>query len=682
VHHGGLLPILKEAVEVLFAQGLIKVLIATETFAMGVNMPARTVVFNSFRKHDGKRFRDLLPGEYTQMAGRAGRRGIDAVGTVLLAAWGDVPGESVVQKLLTGQSAKLHSKFRLTYGMILNLLRVADLTVEDMIRRSFSEFHTQRTLSGLDLQARRRRVEALLLAERQQAELREVAVGAIVSRFDRPDVVRAELRFRQARSSLAGLLAYLRLHHAPQWVDALAPGRMAWVLGDDLRWKLPPLPAILLTAPMPWPVAKDASLSAARHGLLDGSSNSSSCSSSELVERYVWVLMLLPEGAEEPPAPAPPSGLGTAPPLAAEGWSSRRGKLGTHNWWLECLPLSAVGMLGDVVFSLPAPAPGTGTGRPVVGRQLSAKPPAAPLLLKPGALEAQAAALHAAAVSLQPLLAAPDTPAIKWLDPASEFRITSFDFVSQSSTLVSQWSELLAPIVAVYWHGDLRDCYASARTQSELSLQVAALDRLTSSSSLALFPDFRQRLTLLQRLGYVDPLNDAVLAKGRAACEINTCNEILATETLFQNVLEPLNPPEVAAILSALVCQEKGDEGASLTTRMEVAREQMNGTLHSLLELQDQERISTDEETRPALNFGLSTVVYQWARGVPFAALMEITTVPEGSIVRTISRLDELIRDFRNAARVVGSPSLYRKMEAASECIRRDVVFAASLYVE
>ena len=85
VHHAGLLPILKETVEILFSKGFVRVLFATETFAMGVNMPARTVVFQSTRKHDGRVFRDLLPGEYTQMAGRAGRRGLDTVGTVILA---------------------------------------------------------------------------------------------------------------------------------------------------------------------------------------------------------------------------------------------------------------------------------------------------------------------------------------------------------------------------------------------------------------------------------------------------------------------------------------------------------------------------------------------------------------------------------------------------------------------
>lgn len=89
VHHGGLLPILKEMVEILFSRNLIKVLFATETFAMGVNMPARAVVFNSIRKHDGTQFRILQPGEYTQMAGRAGRRGLDTVGTVILCCFGE-----------------------------------------------------------------------------------------------------------------------------------------------------------------------------------------------------------------------------------------------------------------------------------------------------------------------------------------------------------------------------------------------------------------------------------------------------------------------------------------------------------------------------------------------------------------------------------------------------------------
>lgn len=104
VHHAGLLPIVKEIVEMLFCRGIIKVLFSTETFAMGVNAPARTVVFQSVRKHDGRSFRTLLPGEYTQMAGRAGRRGLDSVGNVVIMSSDTLPDESELKKLLTGKT--------------------------------------------------------------------------------------------------------------------------------------------------------------------------------------------------------------------------------------------------------------------------------------------------------------------------------------------------------------------------------------------------------------------------------------------------------------------------------------------------------------------------------------------------------------------------------------------------
>jgi antiviral helicase SKI2 len=88
-----------------------------------------------------------MPGEYTQMAGRAGRRGLDTVGIVLIACFGDEPPPKDLLKLmLTGASARLQSKFYLTYTMILNLLRIEDVSVEDMIKRSFSEFATQKAL--------------------------------------------------------------------------------------------------------------------------------------------------------------------------------------------------------------------------------------------------------------------------------------------------------------------------------------------------------------------------------------------------------------------------------------------------------------------------------------------------------------------------------------------------------
>ena len=126
-------------------------------------MPARCVVFSSIRKHDGRNFRDILPGEYTQMAGRAGRRGLDPTGTVIIIANDSIPDVCseifcfndktdtlvqlfTLQNMILGTPGKLTSQFRLTYNMILNLLRVEALRVEEMIKRSFSENASQRLL--------------------------------------------------------------------------------------------------------------------------------------------------------------------------------------------------------------------------------------------------------------------------------------------------------------------------------------------------------------------------------------------------------------------------------------------------------------------------------------------------------------------------------------------------------
>lgn len=139
VHHGGLLPIIKELVEILFAEGYIKILFATETFAMGLNLPTRTVVFSSIRKHDGTQMRYLTPGEFTQMAGRAGRRGLDDHGTVIVMTYKN-PLESLVFKDTTlGKPTKLESQFRLTYNSIVSLLRIESVKMEDMIQSSFGE---------------------------------------------------------------------------------------------------------------------------------------------------------------------------------------------------------------------------------------------------------------------------------------------------------------------------------------------------------------------------------------------------------------------------------------------------------------------------------------------------------------------------------------------------------------
>ncbi|GJJ07500.1 ATP-dependent RNA helicase mtr4 [Clathrus columnatus] len=131
VHHGGLLPILKEVIEILFQEGLIKVLFATETFSIGLNMPAKTVVFTNVRKYDGNEWRNLSSGEYIQMSGRAGRRGLDDRGVVILMCDEKLEPTSA-KNMIKGEADRLNSAFHLGYNMVLNLMKVEGISPEFM----------------------------------------------------------------------------------------------------------------------------------------------------------------------------------------------------------------------------------------------------------------------------------------------------------------------------------------------------------------------------------------------------------------------------------------------------------------------------------------------------------------------------------------------------------------------
>lgn len=124
IHHAGIIPIIREMIELLFEKNMIKLLFATETFAVGINMPTKTVIFTSLTKYDGNHNRYLYPHEYKQMAGRAGRRGIDKVGYVIHCNnLFDLPNDYEYKHIITGPPLMLLSKFKISYNLVLTLLR-------------------------------------------------------------------------------------------------------------------------------------------------------------------------------------------------------------------------------------------------------------------------------------------------------------------------------------------------------------------------------------------------------------------------------------------------------------------------------------------------------------------------------------------------------------------------------
>ena len=139
IHHSGLMPIFREMIEMLFAKGYIKVLFATETFAVGINMPTKTVIFSGLSKFDGTQNRAFMSHEYTQMAGRAGRRGIDTVGYVIHATnlfSNHFPGMNDYKSVLSGQPQKLVSKFKISYNLLFSMISMDNLDFENFANKS------------------------------------------------------------------------------------------------------------------------------------------------------------------------------------------------------------------------------------------------------------------------------------------------------------------------------------------------------------------------------------------------------------------------------------------------------------------------------------------------------------------------------------------------------------------
>jgi len=156
-HHAGLLPTFKEVVEELFAAGLIRAVFATETLALGINMPARTVVIEKLDKWNGETHTALTPGEYTQLTGRAGRRGIDVEGHAVVLWQPDIDPDAVAG-LAGTRTYPLNSSFRPSYNMAVNLVgQVTRERAARLLESSFAQFQADRAVVGIARQARKLR---------------------------------------------------------------------------------------------------------------------------------------------------------------------------------------------------------------------------------------------------------------------------------------------------------------------------------------------------------------------------------------------------------------------------------------------------------------------------------------------------------------------------------------------
>ncbi|KAM7360479.1 superkiller complex helicase subunit twister [Cochliomyia hominivorax] len=611
VHHSGILPILKEIVEMLFQAGLVKLLFATETFAMGVNMPARTVIFDSHRKFDGLEGRNLKPGEYIQMAGRAGRRGHDKNGCVILLCKSNVPPVQDLRSMILGKPEKLESQFILRYAVILTCLRIESIKVEDIMKYSFKEFNQK-----LQLPAQQKQLEVAQNKFSQMPELGEHLQP--LSKFY--DLAWEYITEKQR------LMKFLLSQ--PKIVKELKIGRIAIVTKGKHYNKLGVVLSIKTV------VGKDP---AYRVLVLDHQFKTENKDEFERGDMYYKMVSLTPQHKFYQP-----EGIGghTILDLKAADFVE--------------ITKSSMKIEPEIII------------RNWEQRQIERfrdSPPSSTVVKV-------VAELHQINENYTQ-----NPESIKLINLSKEINVNADTEMAQIRYLEHVWRQLQEVLPHTNIAGFEQE-FATVYERKILEQRIEELKFKNSTKNLSLYPDYCNKLEVLRALKYIDELDEVTL-KGKVACEMGQ-NELLITELILCNMFNDLEPAEIAALLSGLVFQAKIQGEPVIPEKLKKCVKEFEEINDNILSEELRHHVVAESDDR--LNFGLLEVVYEWARNKPFAEIMKLTEVQEGIIVRCIQQLDETLRDVKTAAIRIGNPDLQSKMEEASNVIKRDIVFTASLY--
>lgn len=592
IHHGGLLPILKEVIEILFSEGLIKALFATETFALGLNMPARTVVFTSARKFDGKDYRWISGGEYIQMSGRAGRRGIDERGIVIMIV--DEKLEPEVGKgLLKGQSDPLNSAFRLTYNMVLNLLRLEEINPEFMLEKSFYQFQNYGAIPEMI------------------DKIKKLEFKRDLIEIPNEDSVMSYYKIRQQLKKLSDEL--LQFIHQPKYLlPFLQPGRLVHVKNgdDDFGW--------------------GTIVNFQKKSQQKQSSNNAA----PLDPLYVVEVLLYCNkthkklAAGEVPVPCKEEGKGE----------------------MQVVPVlsTLLQAISSIRLYLPKDL------RPSDAR-------------------------HTVYKSLKEVHKRfPD--GLPLLDPIEDMNIKDDNL----KKIVRKIEALENRLYSHPLHKDkeLDTVYNLCQKKCTMEQEIKEQKKeLKKAKTILQMDELKCRKRVLRRLGYATA-GDVIELKGRVACEISSADELLLTEMVFNGVFNDLNADQTVSILSCFVFQEKGDEVPKLSEELAGPLRQMQESARRIAKISEEAKMDIDvDEYIDSFKPQMMDVVYSWATGCTFADICKMTDVFEGSVIRCMRRLDELSRQMCAAAKAIGNTELENKFSEGIRKIKRDIVFAASLYL-
>ncbi|XP_022753462.1 DExH-box ATP-dependent RNA helicase DExH10 isoform X3 [Durio zibethinus] len=273
------------------------------------------------------------------------------------------------------------------------------------------------------------------------------------------------------------------------------------------------------------------------------------------------------------------------------------------------------------------------------------------------------------------------------LNPVTDMKIEDLEIVE----LVKQIEELEKKLFAHPLHKSQDEHQIrSFQRKAEVNHEIQQLKSKMRDSQLQKFRDeLKNRARVLKKLGHIDA-DDVVQLKGRAACLIDTGDELLVTELMFNGTFNDLDHHQVAALASCFIPVDKSSEQIQLRTEIAKPLHQLQESARRIAEIQHECKldVNVDEYVESTVRPFLMDVIYCWSKGATFAEVIQMTDIFEGSIIRSARRLDEFLNQrftyctqLRAAAQAVGEVDLENKFAAGSESLRRGIMFANSLYL-
>jgi ATP-dependent RNA helicase HelY len=618
-HHAGMLPAFKEVVEELFAAGLVRAVFATETLALGINMPARTVVIEKLDKWNGETHANLTAGEYTQLTGRAGRRGIDVEGhAVVLWQPGMDPG--AVAGLASTRTYPLNSSFRPSYNMAVNLTGWAGRArASALLESSFAQFQADRGVVGLTRQIRKNR----------QA-LADLATSMTCDQGDFAEYAELRKTLTEREGDLSRVRASSRRAEAARSLSQLRPGDIIRVPGGRRAG----LAVVLQPGLHP---ARNALPGGARNGVPGGARNG------------------VPGGARN----GVPGGA--------------RGGDGNGNGQSAARPGSDH---GPAVPGFTGPGPLVLTeGRQVKRLALADFPVPAEVIDKiriPGSFSPRSPQHRRdLAATMRNRLALTGSK-------SARRPVRAADWEQTAPEATGDIADLRRRLRRHPCHGcqDREDHARYAERYMRLKRETEALERRVAGRSHVIARTFDRVCHVLEHLGYL--AGDTVTPDGQRLGRLYTELDLLAAECLRRGLWDGLSPAELAACVSALSFESRQADDAQ-SPRLPKGRvpEALSATVRTWGELDQLEKDNELSFLREP-DLGFAWAAYRWARGARLESVLdESPDLTPGDFVRSVKQLIDLLDQIASATPEPLAPTA----RAAIDAMRRGVVAYSAVTV-